>query len=64
MVVMPGATASFTAIEHLADDVSAAAHLFDLGDDLQTIDILDCSKCLRHHLFYRLIAIDFHQAAA
>ena len=36
--------------------------IFSISDgDLQTIDMLNSTKCLPHHFFDRLIAIDSHQ---
>jgi hypothetical protein len=42
-----------------------ARRIFSISeDDLQTIDILNCAKRLRHDLFYRLLAIHLNQPSS
>src|ERR1700750_1343987 len=61
MVVFPGATSCLTA-SRTWRTMCPLRRIFSISvGDLQTIDMLNSTKCLPHHFFYRQIAIDSHK---
>src|ERR1019366_801510 len=64
MVETPGTTASRAASSTWRTMRPLRRILSISETDLQTIDILDCTKRFRHYPFHRLIAVNFDQASA